>query len=59
MKPSLIHPDLVFRVKLIILLLEIVTPFVLYFALQSGYSWLAMLCLAVLVLGLVGVILIR
>jgi hypothetical protein len=58
-KSKLSHPDLVFRTKLAILLLEIVAPFVLYFALQSGYNWLAMLCLAVIVLGLIGVILIQ
>lgn len=44
---------------MVILLLEILTPLVLYFAIQSGYNWLAMLCLAVIVLGLIGVILIQ
>lgn len=59
MKPKFSHADMVFRVRLAILLLEIALPFLLYFALQSGYSWLAMVCLAGIVMGLIGVILIQ
>jgi hypothetical protein len=58
-RSKLSHADLAFRTKLAILLLEIVAPFVLYFALQSGYNWLAMVCLAMIVLGLIGVFLIH
>ena len=59
MKPKLSHADLVYRIRLSVLLLEIALPFVLYYALQSGHNWLAMLCLAVIVLGLIGVIIIQ
>ena len=59
MKPKLNHAELVYRIRLSVLLLEITLPFVLYYALQSGYNWLAMLCLAVIVLGLIGVIIIQ
>ena len=59
MKSKLSRPDLVFRLKLAILLLEIAAPLVLYYALQSGHNWFAMVCLAIIVLGLVGVIVIQ
>ncbi len=59
MKSSPSHANMVFRIKAVILLLEIMLPFGLYYALQSGHNWLAMVCLAVIVLGLVGVILIQ
>ena len=51
--------DIVFKIKAVILLLEIALPFGLYYALQSGHNWLAMVCLALIVMGLVGVIILQ
>ncbi len=59
MRPKSSGTNQAFRVRLAILLLEIALPFGLYYALQSDYNWLAMVCLAGIVLGIIGVILIQ
>lgn len=59
MKPKIDHAELIFRIKLVILAFEILLPFILYYGLQSGQNSLAMLCLALIMLGLIGVVFIK
>lgn len=59
MKPKIDRAELIFRIKLAILAVEILLPFILYYGLQSGQNLLAMLCLAMIMFGLIGVVFIK
>ncbi|MFZ3070803.1 MAG: hypothetical protein WA110_06775 [Anaerolineaceae bacterium] len=49
----------IFRIRLVILIMEVILPFLLYLALQAGKTSLAVTLSALLAAGLIAVVVIK